>query len=990
MGLDLFHQGDLLVHFFLGQGGNLDLEITGHGDAAGLVGDGDGHGDQFGLSARHIPVDPDAGGVVHARFFQHVIVAGGDGDGAVFAVDAEVTGAGDADVLGGGVDTIGIGGQLRAGDPIPQTGLCKASVHPLLQGRFHGVAASVGGHDDVEGFGDGYVLSAVALQGGGERHRGGDGGLVDGHLVVAVIAGSGADLDYLVIAGGPGEIAPTQVVPVLFQNLRQGQFADLLGGDGHGFNLPFQVGTELALVPRKVGVPLLFYRDPVLFQDKGDVEIGAAAAEAVLGEVVGDGAVLADGGAAVAGRVLFDGQLDAVQLVAQLFGGEVDEVGVGAVDGSQAAGHGVGDSVQSIFGLRLTQRVQGQGVVLGLGLAGCRFRNGGGQGHGHVAGLRQRDCAIVGDVVRVAAAPTDGVAIFARGGGKFQGGVFPNAVARRELGGDGFVCFAENGFCPDGVQVEGLIIFAALVPVVLFKGAVQGRTISIGDGAAIAAGGPACEAIALTGEGTLGQGDVFAEGGGEVFHGAGHSGFVARLDVELNDILIVSPMGVQGHFVTGKFGVGSDLLAALFGSVPAVQGLVVRIVVGAQVGQAAEHLVGQHRLVADGALVAVAVKVDGDALHPVGVEGHGGGVRELVLVGDLTAALGCVIPAVKDPTGAGGVLDGGVFGAASLGIPDIVVVLTYDASSLNGSRPFIVEVDGDRNILTLPGGAQGERCALLIGQVLFGGIVPTGKIITGTGESTLGQGELLVIGGGDGVHGALAAVGVKGDGIGDGRPLGGEGDVLRDNRLRCQLGVVVEPATKQVTLLGALAGDPCAADGVVGRDLDSAGLAIVVKGDGGGVCPTGVQLHCLGDVGHRCLVGVDHIAFSRGGPADEDFSVTGEGVGLQGALAAVDVLGIILTGAAVGVEGDGDACTGGEAAEVNAVIVLVAAAVLFVSEGQGVAGRHIQFHQRPVHKAADAVYHGGGVVGEGEFVVIGLGGYLVLEGQMGVCGGGQG
>lgn len=203
-----------------------------------------------------------------------------------------------------------------------------------------------------------------------------------------------------------------------------------------------------------------------------------------------------------------------------------------------------------------------------------------------------------------------------------------------------------------------------------------------------------------------------------------------------------------------------------------------------------------------------------------------------------------------------------------------------------------------------------------------------------------------------GLHGALAAVGVKGDGIGDGRPLGGEGDVLRDDRLRCQLGVVVEPATKQVTLLGALAGDPCAADDVVGRDLDSAGLWPLLSKVTVRRLPTGVQLHCLGDVGHRCLVGVDHIAFSRGGPADEDFSVTGEGVGLQGALAAVDVLGIILTGAAVGVEGDGDACTGGEAAEVNAVIVLVAAAVFGVFKGQGVAGLYIQFYQRPVHKAS--------------------------------------
>ena len=357
VGFDLFHQGDLFVHFFLSQGGNLDLESTGHRDAAGLVGDGDGHGDHLGRSARHVPIDPDAGGIVHIRFFQHVIVAGGDGDGAVFAVDTEVTGAGDADVLGGGVDTIGIGGQLRAGDPIAQADLCKARVYPLPQGLLHGVAAGTGGNDDVKGFGDRYAVNTVALQGGGEGHRSGDGGLVDGHLVIAVIAGGVAHFDHFFVTGGPGEIAPTQAVPVFFQHLGQGQLADVLGGDGQRCDLLFQVGAELALVPGEVGVPLLFCRDAILLQHEGDVEIGTAAAEAVLVEVIGDGAVFADAGAAVAGRVLFDGQLDAIQLVAQLLGGEVDEVGVGTVDGVQVAGHGFDGCVQGVFRLRLTQGV---------------------------------------------------------------------------------------------------------------------------------------------------------------------------------------------------------------------------------------------------------------------------------------------------------------------------------------------------------------------------------------------------------------------------------------------------------------------------------------------------------------------------------------------------------------------------------------------------------------------------------------------------------
>ena len=456
-------------------------------------------------------------------------------------------------------------------------------------------------------------------------------------------------------------------------------------------------------------------------------------------------------------------------------------------------------------------------------------------------------------------------------------------------------------------------------------------------------------------------------------------------------------MSVQSHLVTGKFGVGSDLLAALFGGVPAVKCLLGRIVgFKQQIGQAAVHLVRQYRLVVDGALVAVALIVDDDTLHPVGVEGQGGGIRELVLVGDLSAALGCIIPAVKDPTGAGGVFDSGELGAAVFPA-DEVVVLAYDASSLNGGRTFIVVVDGDRNGLALPGGVQGHRCALLGGQVLGGhgtaggtlGTAPTAEIITGTGEGARGQGDFLVIGGGDRIHsGALAAVGVKGDGVGDGRPLGGEGDVLRDDRLRRQLGVVVEPAVKLVAFLGAFAGDQGTADGGAGGRLDGAGLAVVVKGDGGGVCPAGIQVQGLGD-GHRGLVGVDSSAVSGGGPAGEDLAVTGEGVGLQGALAAVDVLGVVLTGAAVGVEGDGDACTDGEVAEGNAVVILIAAVVLLVGEGQGVAGLYIQFHQRPVYDAADSVYHSGGTVGEGEFVILWLGGYLVFEGQMGVCGGGQ-
>ena len=446
-------------------------------------------------------------------------------------------------------------------------------------------------------------------------------------------------------------------------------------------------------------------------------------------------------------------------------------------------------------------------------------------------------------------------------------------------------------------------------------------------------------------------------------------------------------MGVQGHFVTGKFGVSGDLLAALFGGVPAVQRLVVRIVVFSQGGKVVINFICQYRFVLDGALVAVAVKVDGDALHPVGVEGHGSGVSKLVLVGDLSAALGCVIPAVKDPAGAGGVWDGGELGAAVF-LAEVVVVLSYNASSLSGGSTFIVEVDGDRNGLTLPGGAQSDLAALLIGQVLCSCFVPTIEIITGTGEGTLRQGDFLIIGGGDGVHGALAAVGVKGDGVDDGRPLGGEGDVLGDDRLRRQLGVAVEPAVKLVALLSALAGDQCAADRGAGGRLDGAGLAIVVKGNDGSVCPAGVQIQCFGD-GHRRLVGVDSSAVSGGRPTGKDLAGTGEGVGLQGALTAVDVLGVIVTSAAVGVEGDGDAFASGEVAEGNAVVVLVAAAVLLVGEGQGVAGRYIQFHQRPVHDTAGSVYNDCGVVGESEGIVLGLGGDFVRKGQMGVCSSGQ-
>ena len=456
-------------------------------------------------------------------------------------------------------------------------------------------------------------------------------------------------------------------------------------------------------------------------------------------------------------------------------------------------------------------------------------------------------------------------------------------------------------------------------------------------------------------------------------------------------------MSVQSHLVTGKFGVSSDLLAALFGGVPVVKCLLGRIVIGTQGGQVLVYLFYQHcpGVVVDGALVAVAVKVDGDALHPVGVEGHGSGVSKLVLVGDLVAVLGCVIPTVKDPTDAGGVFDSGEFGAAVFQA-EVVIVLAYDASSLNGGRTFIVVVDGDRNGLALPGGVQGHRCALLGGQVLGGHgtaggtlvLAPTAEIITGTGEGARGQGDFLAIGGSDGVHGALAAVGVKGDGVGDGRPLGGEGDVLRDDRLRRQLGVVVEPAVKLVAFLGAFAGDQGTADGGAGGRLDGAGLAVVVKGDGGGVCPAGIQVQGLGD-GHRGLVGVDSSAVSGGGPAGEDLAVTGEGVGLQGALAAVDVLGVVFTGAAVGVEGDGDAFAGGEVAEGNAVVILIAAAVLRVGEGQGVAGLYIQFHQRPVYDAADSVYHSGGTVGEREGIILGLGGDFVLKGQMGVCISGQ-
>ena len=690
-------------------------------------------------------------------------------------------------------------------------------------------------------------------------------------------------------------------------------------------------------------------------------------------------------------------------------------------------GDAVGHGAQGGHGLRLIEADDevAPGALPGIGLAvgtltaqddgGADIALGGGRGAVRVPLILDRT---VGGDAHIGPAVGDGLLhrhgdVRDPGGGQLGAdhgqGIFVCAVGGGVVAGDGGVSGAElllgrgllGGLLlrPDGVEVKRLVVRVA-VPVVIVPRAVDGGAVGVGDGGAGAAGAPARELIALAGEGALRQRGVLPEGDNLIGHRAGGGALVAVLDVELDDVLVVAPLGDQRHLVAGEHGIlGDGLAEGAVGvlDVPALQRLVGGEIGAAGIGQTAEHLVGRHGLVRDGVLVAVAVEVDGDALRPVGIHdkavfGIGGG--ELIGQADFIAALSRVEPAVKDvarPDGIGHLTE---LGAAALG-DDIVVVAADDTGAGDILRPLVVELQRDIHGQASPRGIERDGLALLAGEVCDGLFVligavggagigsPAAEAVARAGEGVLRQRDLLVIGRGDALHRAGALVRAEGDGIGDGRPLRRAGHITRDDRLRGQLRIAAEPAAEGIAALGG-GGGQTAADGAALRDENLRGAAVVVKRDGIGVRPHRIQVEIRFKRDGGTVL-IQDLAAGRSGPAHEDLAVTGEGVGRQGALAAVDLLLDGIVRAVVGVERDEQRRPGGEIPQIDAVVVLVGAAVLLIDNLQHVAALCVDLQRLPALVAALAVYERGAPERDGTLVVAGLGGDLVLEGHVDIA-----
>ena len=319
----------------------------------------------------------------------------------------------------------------------------------------------------------------------------------------------------------------------------------------------------------------------------------------------------------------------------------------------------------------------------------------------------------------------------------------------------------------------------------------------------------------------------------------------------------------------------------------------------------------QCRILFDGfarcvAASAVGIKSNRHGLDPMRVQGFAvrgicGG--ELVIFTYLAAIRCSVIPAIEDIAAAGGV--GNSVGETVLRRFQIVI-LTADGTVAGFIRPTpIVVIEGNGDIIAFPRGIIGICCALRAFQVLYGctrslsacgagTCSPAVECIPRAGVGTRRQRHLSVVSCGNAVYGSSIVITVpfvKGNGIRNGCPLGGVGNVGGNDCPRRQLSFAVPPAAKGVPGLGGIGGQLCA-DGGVLCDLNGIGFVAVLERDDSGVRPHGVKAHRRGHVRYRSLVFVLFLTVSGFRPARENLRVVGERAGLQLPAAAVDVLGV--------------------------------------------------------------------------------------------------
>ena len=331
-----------------------------------------------------------------------------------------------------------------------------------------------------------------------------------------------------------------------------------------------------------------------------------------------------------------------------------DGVGIRAVNRFEVTGQLAYGIVQLCFRCRHVGRIQRQGIFLGVGFLRCYVGDRCRDGDLCRAACRQGDPAVTADERRIARVRDRVTRIRGR-----QGCFRTDDIVRRNCLVDSVNRSLGDVCLPNGVEIVALVILTAVVPVVtIVPLTLDGCFILILDWI-IGTGRPAREIIALTGESTLAQLHILAEGRRLVGHCAVDGAFVGILDVEFDNILIIAPLGNQRDLIqTAKNGIlvhgFAERTITVF-DVPAIQRLVCGIRITGQIRQLAEHLVRFYRFVRNGALIAVAVKMYCDALCPMGIQ-RLAVFRVLgskfILGGNFAAALGCIIPAVENIPGA--------------------------------------------------------------------------------------------------------------------------------------------------------------------------------------------------------------------------------------------------------------------------------------------------------------------------------------------------
>ena len=632
-----------------------------------------------------------------------------------------------------------------------------------------------------------------------------------------------------------------------------------------------------------------------------------------------------------------------------------DGVGIRAVNRREVSGQLAYGIVQLCFRCRHVGRVQRQDIFLGVGFARFRIGDRCSQRNLCTAACRQGDPAVTADERRIARVRDRVTRIRGR-----QGCFRTDDIIRRNNLVHRVNCSLGDVFRPQCVKRCSGVTEAGCSRVLRFVFIIcrrAPREVRVG---------PLFKVIAIAGKGAFRQLFRYLGFANQLFHLAG-----AAVCIEADGNLIIAPLGNQRDLIqTAKIGIlvhgFAERTITVF-DVPAIQRLVCGIRITEQIRQLAEYLVRFYRFVRNGALIAVAVKMYCDALCPMRIQGNilfGVFRREFILVGDLFAALGCIEPAVEQIAGADGIINF-----------SIIFVAANSAGACFRFFAFVIEVQRYVDLFALPCRIEIVSRTILIRQVfdrfaiLNGAVRRTGRsapaveIITIAGKGILRKRNVLIVN--NSIQRyifANALAGVQHDGILNRRPLCGINNIAGDNGFRCQVILAVEPAPKGVAFFRRVRGHFCRTDGGVLRDINCCvtGFAIVViKCHRIGVAPDRVEIEIGCNIFNGRAVGVDHCAIFSGRPTHKHLVGVGKSVRRQRTLTAVDVLGVVITRTAIGMESDNDRRAAGKIAQVYAVVVFITAAVLRILNHQPIAILSCAGVVSPITVAADGVGNGG-------------------------------